>query len=173
MNLSLLKKILVMPRDLANLNEQSNAKRLLEAALEKEGITFEEFLEKVEEKEMVWVQLKGKNACEREFLGQISAFVCGTYHLRHRRTGQGTGIRVRVPVDKVEELKDFSQQLILAWRAEMEMMETAFIHKHKLYVPSDPDEEQKPCTLMPDEIDKLRAMMQGMDDVEYRKKLGE
>ncbi len=173
MNLDLLKKILAMSRDSANEHEQGNAKRLLQAVLDKEGISFDEFLEKVEDKEKIWITLKGKNAWERKLAVAVAVSICQTYHLRNRPIREGTGLRIQVPLDKAHLIKDYFEEIKLAWRQELKLFESAYVYKHRLYGSSDPDAEEKPCKLSRDEMDRLIGMMHNMDDVEYRKKLGE
>ena len=172
MNLTTIKKILVRTEDNASPAEQANAARKLQQYLDEEGISVDELREQLGLVNKVWVLLKGKNVWERRLAGVLTAIICGT---RHIKCGYRQGsVRVLIPFNKVAEVVDKWDEFRASWRDQLDSLEIAFVHKNNLFVPKDDDEEDVETESEPltkEELERIRRMMDSMDQIDYRKKL--
>ena len=171
MNLSTVKKILARAEDGAGPAEQANAARKLQQYLDEEQVSVEELREQLGLVDKVWVLLKGKNVWERRLAGVVTAIVCGTRHISCRPR-QGS-VRVLIPFNKVAEVVDKWDEFRASWRDQLDSLEIAFVHKHSLFVPKEDDEdvETEGEPLSTEELQRIRRMMDSIDQIDFRKKL--
>lgn len=175
MNLSTIKKILARTEDDASPAEQANAARKLQQYLDQEGISVGELREQLGLVDKVWIRLSGKNVWERNLAMVLTAVVCGTKHISCKPR-QGS-VHVLVPFNKVGELVDRWDEFRASWREQIDSLQTAFVLKNKLFVPKDKDEDDddddddNKCDLSEEEMDRIRRMMDSVEQIDYRKKL--
>ncbi len=163
-----MKKLLTMARR-GTPNEAKTARAKLNNLLAEHGLTEDDLT--AEEKKRYWFTFK--NVQEREIIYavcrnvmRISTISAWTRPDRNRAVGfdltAAEYIRIKDHIEVYQ--KAFREEI----KAYQERLIRAFIHKHKLYSndDSDKDDEESKGTLSQEEIRKIIAMMDALDDIE-------
>lgn len=146
--------------------ERIAAAKLLQKQLQKYGLTMEDLGEK-EVKEVYWFKFNAKE--ERAVILQIYCKVIGvegkfTYYISPRTT-----MICGLSMTKAQhiEMMDLVPLFLKQYRKEIERVKeavlTAFLNKHQLLGAS---RDNTPCTLSPDQITQIIALMRDMDRVQ-------
>lgn len=135
--------------------EKINARKKLEALMQKNGITEDE----LDEETIIECVFDYSSVRERRLLGQIA------YGRRKRRFGCKATLAQKI---EIEFLFDFYKRL---YKREEEFFFDTFIQKHELYGRLEDGEE--PERLSKQDAIKMGALMQGMSDEAPRRQIEE
>ena len=137
--------------------EATAAARILQTLLTKYGLTIED----IETRELQIARFIFKTPSERQLLIQIAAKIAGESLKGYAR---GQSYYLELTAAQAIEIRDWFNHYRRELAQEIEVLQTAFFHRHKLLV-KPKDGEAK--TMTREEWDKFKRMLDGLSSADY------
>ena len=147
----------------ATQHERQTARQLLQARMDANGLTLEDILQK-DKTSRVFFPYKTKH--EENILFHIISRVLDLPMGSIRYYGQGKRWVLGADVTKAEEvdIRVMADHYLNLFREEVKLLYVAFVNKHDLFGPTDPNDKRPTDHRTQEERDRLMRLITGLQD---------
>lgn len=138
--------------------EAEIARRKLDFLLDKYGLSMDDIIDPDEKKRY---SFSYKYPAEKQILVQCIAHVLGDVKVKYYRPRGTKKYELKLTKFQYVQIEDCYSHYVRLWRSEVEVLLQAFIQTHGIVPPPNGSESNN---LSYDELEKIRAMMNGIDD---------
>lgn len=150
--------------------EQDNASKMLNDMLAKNNLSINDLID--ESIDTYWIKW-GKGDLNKDLLMQTVYRVCGNSVTMGTNGNQRGKIGIETTKGKFIEIEVLFDLYCVALDKEMNLLYHAFIHKNRIYGPSDKDSKYKEPTKEDiEDMVKIKLRMENMDLVQTTKRIG-
>jgi len=142
--------------------ERENARKMLNALCRRHGVT----IDQLATDKKTFVQFKFSDRYQRALLNSVIAFICKTREVCNYKKGKS--IFFELTVAQQIDAQDCYAHYRKQWSSNLKEVMVAFIHKNRILIPFDQDDDEKQEPIDIDRMNRLVALVQGMDSQQWK-----